>query len=68
MNAPTPATRLTYRARYLKLKSVLHDRATGFPAVPVLLERLRMQLDDRRELGVLHVANVNLAQVESLYG
>ena len=68
MNAPTPATRSTYRARYLKLKSVLHDRATGFPAVPVLLERLRMQLDDRRELGVLHVAIVNLAQVESLYG
>ena len=57
-----------YRARYLKLKSVLHDRATGFPAVPVLLERLRTQLDDRRALGVLHIGIDNLSVVESLYG
>lgn len=57
-----------YRARYLKLKSVLHDRATGFPAVPVLLERLRTQLDDRRALGVLHIGIENLSVVESLYG
>jgi EAL domain-containing protein (putative c-di-GMP-specific phosphodiesterase class I) len=57
-----------YRARYLKLKSVLHDRATGFSAVPVLLERLRTQLDDRRALGVLHIGIDNLSVVESLYG
>ena len=57
-----------YRSRYLKLKSVLHDRATGFPAVPVLLDQLRAQLDDRRVLGVLHISLENLALVESLYG
>jgi len=63
----TPET-ARYRSRYLKLKSVLHDRATGFPAVPVLLDQLRCQLDGRRALGVLHVAIDNLPLVESLYG
>jgi len=57
-----------YRSRYLKLKSVLHDRATGYPAVAVLLDQLRSQLDGRRALGVLHVAIENLSLVESLYG
>ncbi|NIM01095.1 MAG: hypothetical protein GTN89_09345, partial [Acidobacteria bacterium] len=57
-----------YRSRYLKLKSVLHDRATGYPAIPVLLEQLRAQLDGRRSIGVLHVSLDNLALVESLYG
>lgn len=68
MSAPQPSPGSRYRARYLKLKSVLHDRATGFSAVPVLFERLRTQLDERRALGVLHVAIDNLAVVESLYG
>jgi EAL domain-containing protein (putative c-di-GMP-specific phosphodiesterase class I)/GGDEF domain-containing protein len=57
-----------YRSRYLKLKSVLHDRATGYPAVAVLLDQLRTQLDGRKALGVLHVAIENLALIESLYG
>jgi len=58
----------TYRSRYLKLKSVLHDRATGYPAVAVLLDQLRHRLDGRRSLGVLQVSIENLALVESLYG
>ena len=57
-----------YRSRYLKLKSVLHDRTTGYPAVAVLLDQLRSRLEDRRALGVLHVGIENLALVESLYG
>ena len=57
-----------YRSRYLKLKSVLHDRATGYPAVAALLDQLRNQLDGRRAIGVLHVAIENLPLVESLYG
>ncbi len=57
-----------YRSRYLKLKSVLHDRTTGYPAVAVLLDQLRNRLDGRRALGVLHVTIENLSLVESLYG
>jgi len=57
-----------YRAGYLKLKSVLYDRATGLPAFPVLFDELHAMLDNRREIGVLHVEVANLEMVESLYG
>lgn len=57
-----------FRTRYLKLRSVLHDRNTGLPAFPMLFDRLRSTLDDRRILGVLHVELANLEMVESLYG
>jgi EAL domain-containing protein (putative c-di-GMP-specific phosphodiesterase class I)/GGDEF domain-containing protein len=59
---------LDYRTRYLRLRSVLHDRTTGLPAFPVLIDRLRTLLDDRREIGVLHLTPENLDLVESLYG
>ncbi len=57
-----------YRTRYLKLRSVLHDRNTDLPAFPLLFDRLRTALDARRAVGVLHVELVNLEMVESLYG
>jgi EAL domain-containing protein (putative c-di-GMP-specific phosphodiesterase class I)/GGDEF domain-containing protein len=57
-----------YRTGYLALKSVLYDRVTGLPAVPVLLEELRTLLDARRGIGVVHVEVVDLDMVESLYG
>jgi len=57
-----------YRSRYLKMRSVLHDRTTGLPAIPVLLEQLRTQLDDRPALGVIHLEIESLDLVESLYG
>jgi EAL domain-containing protein (putative c-di-GMP-specific phosphodiesterase class I) len=54
--------------RYLKLRSVLYDRVTGLPAFPILLDRLRSWLDDRRAIGVLYIEVENLGVVESLYG
>lgn len=57
-----------YRTRYLKLRSVLHDRNTDLPAFPLLFDRLRTALDGRRGVGVLHVELANLEMVESLYG
>ncbi len=57
-----------YRTQYLKMKSVLHDRVTGLPALPLLFDRLRTLLDDRREIGVLRVEVCDLEMVESLYG
>ena len=57
-----------YRLGYLKMKSVLHDRATELPAYPLLFDNLRTWLDDRRQLGVLHFDIVNIEMVESIYG
>jgi hypothetical protein len=37
-----------FRNGYLRLKSALHDRATRFPAYPVLFDDLRTMLDARR--------------------
>lgn len=61
-------TAAEYRRGYLKYRTVLHDRATGLPAFPVLIDRLRTELDSRRRIGLLHVEIVHLDQVESLYG
>lgn len=58
----------SYRARYLKLRSVLHDRNTDLPAFPLLFDELRTTLDGQRAVGVLHVELANLELVESLYG
>jgi EAL domain-containing protein (putative c-di-GMP-specific phosphodiesterase class I) len=57
-----------FRNGYLKLKSALHDRATRFPAYPMLFDELRTTLDGRRRLGVIHVEPANIDLVESLYG
>jgi EAL domain-containing protein (putative c-di-GMP-specific phosphodiesterase class I)/GGDEF domain-containing protein len=57
-----------YRTRYLKMKSVLYDRVTDLPALPILFDRLRTLLDDRKEIGVLQVEVSDLDMVESLYG
>jgi len=56
------------RAEWLKLRSVVHDRVTGLPALPLLFDRLRTELDERHQLGVLHLEVSDLALVESLYG
>jgi EAL domain-containing protein (putative c-di-GMP-specific phosphodiesterase class I)/GGDEF domain-containing protein len=59
---------IDYRARYLKMKSVLHDRVTGLAAFPLLFDRLRTLLEERRAIGVLHLEVADLDMVESLYG
>ena len=56
------------RLQYLKMKSVLYDRVTGLPALPLLFDQLRSLLDDRKEIGVLQVEVSDLDMVESLYG
>ncbi|MBD3868263.1 MAG: EAL domain-containing protein [Acidobacteria bacterium] len=57
-----------YRTEYLRLKSALHDPATGLPAYPLLVNELQSRLDARRQIGVLHVGMSGLPLVESLYG
>jgi EAL domain-containing protein (putative c-di-GMP-specific phosphodiesterase class I) len=62
---PAPAD---YRTGYLKMRSVLHDRTTGLPTFPLLFDRLRALLEQRKAIGVLHFAVADLDMVESLYG
>jgi EAL domain-containing protein (putative c-di-GMP-specific phosphodiesterase class I) len=57
-----------YRTGYLKLRSVLHDRVTDLPALPLVLDDLRGALEHRRRIGVVHVELLELDLVESLYG
>lgn len=57
-----------YRNAYLKLRRVIHDRATDLPAYPVLIDALRTLLDRRRHVGVVHLEASNLEVLESLYG
>jgi EAL domain-containing protein (putative c-di-GMP-specific phosphodiesterase class I)/GGDEF domain-containing protein len=63
-----PRKPFDYRTGYLKMKTVLQDRVTGLPAYPLLFDRLRALLEERRSVGVLHVDVVDLEMVESLYG
>ena len=56
------------RTECLRLKSALHDRITGLPALPLLFDEMRRMLDERRSIGLLHVAVKNLSFVESVYG
>lgn len=65
---PTPRQPIDYRTAYLKMKSALHDRVTGLPAVALLFDRLRSMLETRKTIGVLHVEVADLELVESLYG
>ncbi len=57
-----------FRNGYLKLRSALHDKATRFPAYPMLFDELRTLLDARRHLGIVHIEPSNIGLVESLYG
>lgn len=57
-----------YRNLYLKLRGALHDRTTGLPAFPLLVDELRTLLDERRHVGVVHLEAANVDLVESLYG
>jgi EAL domain-containing protein (putative c-di-GMP-specific phosphodiesterase class I)/GGDEF domain-containing protein len=63
-----PRKSVDYRTGYLKMRSVLQDRVTGLPAYPLLFDRLRTLLEERKAIGVLHVDVADLDMVESLYG
>ena len=54
--------------RDFALRSVAYDRTTGLPAFPLLFDRVRSWLEERRVVGVIHVEVEELRLVESLYG
>lgn len=52
----------------LKLKRFLHDPTTGLPALALLFDRLRALLDQRRQIGAVHLEMADIELVESIYG
>lgn len=56
------------RTKYLQLRSVVHDPITDLATWPVLVAEVTTMLDDRRQVGVLHVEVADLDVIESIYG
>src|SRR5207249_869047 len=53
---------------HLRLKSALWDRTTGLASFHFHIDELRAFLDNRRQVGLLHVTCGELGLVESIYG
>jgi EAL domain-containing protein (putative c-di-GMP-specific phosphodiesterase class I)/GGDEF domain-containing protein len=55
-------------AELLRYEELLFDRLTGFPTLPVMIERARDLLDRRGELTVLYIHFVWYEKIEEIYG
>ena len=55
-------------AELLRYEELLYDRLTGFPTLPVMIERARELLDRRGELTVLYIHFVWYEKIEEIYG
>lgn len=52
----------------LRYEELLHDRLTGFPTLPVMMEQARELLDARGELTILYIQFVWYEKIEEIYG
>jgi EAL domain-containing protein (putative c-di-GMP-specific phosphodiesterase class I) len=57
-----------HAAELLRYEELLHDRLTGFPTLPVMMERARDLLDTRGELTILYIQFVWYEKIEEIYG
>jgi EAL domain-containing protein (putative c-di-GMP-specific phosphodiesterase class I) len=55
-------------AEFLRYEELLHDRLTGFPTLPVMLEKARSILEARGELTILYIQFVWYEKIEEIYG
>jgi EAL domain-containing protein (putative c-di-GMP-specific phosphodiesterase class I) len=55
-------------AELLRYEELLYDRLTGFPTLPVMIERARELLERRGEITVLYIHFVWYEKVEEIYG
>lgn len=59
-------------SKTVKDKSKLHelglDHVTGLPTVPLLLDGIKQQLQERKQLGLLCVNVVRYSRIEEIYG
>jgi EAL domain-containing protein (putative c-di-GMP-specific phosphodiesterase class I)/GGDEF domain-containing protein len=55
-------------ADHLRYEELLYDRFTGFPTLPVMIERGREMLDRRGRLTLLYIEFVRYSKLEEIYG
>lgn len=55
-------------ADYLRYEELLYDRFTGFPTLPVMMERGREMLDRTGRITVLYIEFVRYSKLEEIYG
>lgn len=55
-------------AEHLRYEELLYDRFTGFPTLPVMLERGREMLERRGRMTVLYIEFVRYSKLEEIYG
>jgi EAL domain-containing protein (putative c-di-GMP-specific phosphodiesterase class I)/GGDEF domain-containing protein len=55
-------------AELLRYEELLYDKLTGFPTLPVMIDRGRELLESRGELTVLYIHFVWYEKIEEIYG
>jgi len=55
-------------ADHMRYEELLYDRFTGFPTLPVMLERGRELLERRGRMTVLYIEFVRYSKLEEIYG
>lgn len=55
-------------AEHLRYEELLYDRSTGFPTLPVMLERGREILERSGRLTILYIEFVRYSKLEEIYG
>ncbi len=68
VSGATEARKPAEAAELLRYEELLYDRLTGFPTLPVMIERARELLDSRGELTVLYIHFVWYEKIEEIYG
>jgi EAL domain-containing protein (putative c-di-GMP-specific phosphodiesterase class I)/GGDEF domain-containing protein len=62
------AARRSGSAELIRYEELLYDKLTGFPTLPVMIERARELLESRGELTVLYIHFVWYEKIEEIYG
>jgi EAL domain-containing protein (putative c-di-GMP-specific phosphodiesterase class I)/GGDEF domain-containing protein len=55
-------------AEYLRYEELLYDRFTGFPTLPVMMERGREMLERSGRITILYIEFVRYSKLEEIYG
>jgi EAL domain-containing protein (putative c-di-GMP-specific phosphodiesterase class I) len=55
-------------AEFLRYEELLYDRLTGFPTLPVMLDRARDLFDRQGEVTILYIQFVWYEKIEEIYG
>ncbi|HEV2149133.1 MAG TPA: EAL domain-containing protein [Longimicrobiaceae bacterium] len=58
----------SHAAEHLRYEELLYDRFTGFPTLPVMLERGRDILERSGRLTILYIEFVRYSKLEEIYG